>query len=93
MAETDSEETIMEQDQQKPDHLPDRPNHAEERLRSEKKQAERPGSQDECKSLIHELRAHQVELEIEKGALKKSLSELEAKVRLYSALFDFARTR
>jgi PAS domain S-box-containing protein len=90
MPRADSEETIMEQDQQKPDHLPDRPRHTEDQLGNEKKQAEMPGSQDECQNLIHERQSHQIELEIEKEDLKKTLSVLEAKVGLYAALFDFA---
>src|ERR1035437_51261 len=83
------EETIMEKDQQKPDHVPDMPSSAEEPLRTEKKQIERLGSQDECQNLIHELQVHQVELERENEDLKKALSEM-AEMELYTALFDFA---
>ncbi len=79
----------MEQDQQKPDHLPDRTSHAEERLSTEERQTEKPGSQDECQNLIHELQVRQIELERENEDLKKALSEM-AKMELYTALFDFA---
>ena len=78
----------MEKDQQRLDHLPDRPSSAEEQLENEK-QAEALGSQDECQNLIQELQVHQIELEKENEDLKKALSDF-AKMELYNPLFDFA---
>lgn len=79
----------MEKDQQTPDHIPDMQSSAEELLRGEEKQAERPGSQAECQNLIQELQVQRIELEKENEDLKKALSEM-AKTELYTALFDFA---
>ena len=89
MANVDSEEVIMEKDQQKTDHVPDMPSRAEELLRDDKKQAERHGSQEQCQNLVHELQSRQIELERENEDLQKALSQM-AKNELYTALFDFA---
>ena len=79
----------MEKDQQKPDRVPDMPNSADERLRTEKRQAEKLGSQEECQNLIQELQVRRIELEKENEDLKKALSDF-AKMELYKPLFDFA---
>ena len=76
-------ETIMEKDQHNRDHGSDLPGRMEELLKSEKKQTERPGSQDEWLGLVNELQARRTALEKENEELKKALSEL-AKMELYT---------
>jgi hypothetical protein len=71
MAGSNWEKTIMEKDRQELEQLTDMPSREEERLRTEKEQAEEPGLQDECQNLIHELQIHQSEQAIENEDLKR----------------------
>jgi PAS domain-containing protein len=45
---------------------------------------------DESQRLIHELQVHQIELELQNVQLQEARAELEAGLRRYSDLYDFA---
>lgn len=47
-------------------------------------------SVDEVKKLVHELRVHQIELEMQNDALRQAQSELLASNEKYTDLYDFA---
>jgi PAS domain S-box-containing protein len=48
------------------------------------------GDSEELRRLIHELRVHQIELEMQNAQLAQSQAELETSRQKYSDLFDFA---
>ncbi|MCP4537368.1 MAG: PAS domain S-box protein [Chloroflexi bacterium] len=47
-------------------------------------------SPEEVKHLVHELRVHQIELEMQNGELRRAQQELEASRDRYAELYDFA---
>jgi ribosomal protein L29 len=50
-------------------------------------------SEDDVAALVHELRVHQVELEMQNDALRQAQVELEQSRTKYTDLFDFAPGR
>lgn len=62
---------------------------AEERLRDETAMKQPPGTEDPQK-LHHEVRVHQVELEMQNEELRQARDELEAALVQYTDLYDFA---
>jgi two-component system CheB/CheR fusion protein len=62
---------------------------AEERLRRTRADGPR-GAGSEDLRLAHELRVHQIELELQNEELRSSRAELEAALDRYTQLFDFA---
>ena len=63
---------------------------AEERLARDKSVASRQLSSLETVQLVHELRVHQIELELQIAALRESREETEAALALYADLYDSA---
>ena len=47
-------------------------------------------STEDVQSLVHELKTHQIELEIQNGELRRAQNELEASRNEYADLYDFA---
>ena len=64
---------------------------AEERLRSATVHADDLSAMD-LKKLVHELRVHQIELEMQNEELRKTQAELEESRSRYADLYDFAPT-
>ena len=65
---------------------------AEERLREGKKaEAVHSGTKAEMQRLLHELQVHQIELEMQNEELQRTRAELEAVLRQYTDLYDFAQ--
>ena len=65
---------------------------AEARLRKSKKAtAARSGTKAEMQQLFHELQVHQIELEIQNEELMQARAEIEAVLRQYTDLYDFAQ--
>ena len=48
------------------------------------------GTAEESQRLVHELQVHQIELELQNEELQKARAELEAGLKRYSDLYDFA---
>ncbi len=63
---------------------------AEERLKDQTPVARTPPPEDETLRSLHELRLHQVELEMQNEELRDSRAETEAALARYTDLFDFA---
>jgi PAS domain S-box-containing protein len=64
---------------------------AEERLREKaKSEAEEQDSAERTQRLVHELRVHQVELEMQNEELQTARAELELGLARYADLYDFA---
>lgn len=67
--------------------------HPDLRKRAEQRSAERPADAAPAKdsaALIHELRVHQIELEIQNEELVAARAQAESALRGYTELFDFA---
>jgi PAS domain S-box-containing protein len=62
---------------------------AERNLRSDKKQIQKI-KEDDTTKIIHELRVHQIELEMQNEELRRAQVELEESRHRYSDLYDFA---
>ena len=74
---------------------PEQKKPSELRKRAEKKvksQVTPPGrmSDEETRNLIHELRVHQIELEMQNDELRKAQAELEESRNMYCDFYDFA---
>src|SRR5579872_3369125 len=64
---------------------------AEERLRERQpRQTDVSPSPADAAKLVHELQVHQIELEMQNEELRRSRAEVEAALKLYSELYDFA---
>ncbi|MFA6135497.1 MAG: ATP-binding protein [Phycisphaerae bacterium] len=63
---------------------------AEQRLREQKTEAVRLGTELDTLRLLHELQVHQVELEMQNEELIQARSEIEAGLERYTDLYDFA---
>jgi PAS domain S-box-containing protein len=63
---------------------------AEQRLREQKTEAAKPGTEQDTLRLLHELQVHQVELEMQNEELMAARSETEAGLERYTDLYDFA---
>ncbi len=63
---------------------------AETRLAAESAAAEAPPTADETRRLVHELRVHQHELELQNQELRETRARLEASLQGFTDLFDFA---
>jgi len=63
---------------------------AEEKLKSEKKRAVKPGDEADARKLLHELQVHQIELEMQNEELKKAYETAEAALKKYTMLYDLA---
>ena len=79
----------MPQDERTPPDLRELRRQAEARLRDETPDAEAL-SPEAARALIHELRTHQVELEIQNEELRRAQADLSDALRRYSDLYDFA---
>jgi PAS domain S-box-containing protein len=55
-----------------------------------KKAAAPPAMESETRRFVHELQVHQIELEMQNEELAQSRAELEAALRQYTGLYDFA---
>ena len=69
---------------------PDLRRRAEERLRERETDRPQPTSEDEVSRAIHELRVHQIELEMQNEELMRARSEAEEIKEQYLDLYDFA---
>lgn len=65
---------------------------AEERLERQFARSPEPPSEADLHRLLHELRVHQIELEIQNEELRDARAELEAGLARYTDLYDFAPT-
>ena len=77
----------------KPNHSPktELRRQAEARLSERKKKAAPPpATEAETLRLVHELQVHQIELEMQNDELIQARAELEAALRQYTDLYDFA---
>ncbi|MGA7741510.1 MAG: PAS domain-containing protein [Polyangia bacterium] len=63
---------------------------AEHRLKEKSTRSELSNQAEESQRLIHELRVHQIELELQNEQLQEARAELEAGLQRYSDLYDFA---
>jgi len=63
---------------------------AEEQLRKQKTPRVRPGTEQDARSLLHELQVHQIELEMQNEELKQARVAVEAALEQYTNLYDFA---
>lgn len=79
----------MEENKNKPHILKDLRRLAEKILRKEPERRPKMPSED-MEEIIHELRVHQIELEMQNEQLRKTYSELEASRNRYHDLYDFA---
>ena len=83
-------------------HEKETPNHADSnaaelRRQAEAKLSERkkkaappPATEADTRRLVHELEVHQIELEMQNEELVQSRAEVEALLRQYTDLYDFA---
>jgi nitrogen fixation/metabolism regulation signal transduction histidine kinase len=65
---------------------------AEARLKAKARGSESASrdTAEDTQRLVHELRVHQIELELQNEELQKARAELEAGLKRYSDLYDFA---
>jgi len=63
---------------------------AEERLREQHPEASPTRTEADTQRLVHELRVHQIELEMQNEELQRARNEMEAGLEKYSDLYDFA---
>jgi len=63
---------------------------AEQRLREQKTEVARPGTEQDTQRLVHELQVHQIELEMQNEELLASRAEVEVGLERYVDLYDFA---
>jgi len=63
---------------------------ADARLQSQKPPANAPWSAQEAQRLLHELKVHQIELELQNEELRNSRAQAEAAVSRYTDIYDFA---
>jgi len=63
---------------------------AEKRLGEKKAELHPPRSENDARRLVHELEVHQIELEMQNTDLCQARDELEAMLRKYTDLYDFA---
>lgn len=63
---------------------------AEKRLQQGKQKTVSTVTQAELQRLVHELEVHQIELEMQNEELRQARSDLEAHLREYTDLYDFA---
>jgi PAS domain S-box-containing protein len=64
--------------------------HAEEQAGLTSTESPRPRSVTETRKLVHELEVHQIELEMQNVELRRVREELEATLKTYAELYDFA---
>ncbi|MFZ4857896.1 MAG: hypothetical protein ACOYL3_16020, partial [Desulfuromonadaceae bacterium] len=63
---------------------------AEEQLRADETSSTGPLSPEETKALLHDLRVHQIELEVQNEELRIKQSELDSARTRYFDLYDLA---
>ncbi len=63
---------------------------AEEKARADEIGGRRPMSPEEAQRLLHELRVHQIELEMQNEELRRAQAELDASRERYFDLYDLA---
>jgi PAS domain-containing protein len=63
---------------------------AEEKLKAEQKERERPVLEADVKKLMHELQVHQIELEMQNEELREANETAETALKKYTLLYDFA---
>src|ERR1035438_9376995 len=63
---------------------------AEQKLREHRALAEQPPSEVDARALVHELRVHQIELEMQNEELRRAEAQALEAVEKYTDLFDFA---
>lgn len=81
----------MKQDRDHSPEAADLRRRAEARLRELETQAGRqPPTAEEVQRLVHELRVHQIELELQNEELRESRDRLEENLERYTDLYDFA---
>ncbi|HEX2770213.1 MAG TPA: PAS domain-containing protein, partial [Geobacteraceae bacterium] len=64
--------------------------HAEERSRAKTAELNPPRTEEETRSLVHELEVYQIELEMQNAELRRTQGELELSRNKYAGLYDFA---
>jgi PAS domain S-box-containing protein len=84
----------MKKNQDQPAAAAELRGRAEERLR-ERQQSQRPEAGDQRRAeatarLVHELRVHQIELEMQNEELRQARAQVEALLAQYTDLYDFA---
>lgn len=63
---------------------------AEKKLREELKTADKQDTETDVKRLLHELQVHQIELEMQNEELHRINDSVEAALKKYTMLYDFA---
>jgi PAS domain-containing protein len=63
---------------------------AEEQLKAEQKEREKPVLEADVKKLMHELQVHQIELEMQNEELREANETAETALKKYTLLYDFA---
>jgi PAS domain-containing protein len=63
---------------------------AEEKLKAEQKEREKPALEADVKKLMHELQVHQIELEMQNEELREANETAETALKKYTLLYDFA---
>lgn len=63
---------------------------AEERVKSQETETRLHATEAESQRLLHELKVHQVELEMQNAEIRHSRDELETALKKYTDLYDFA---
>jgi PAS domain-containing protein len=75
----------------RPDQATELRRQAEAKLSERKKKAAAlPATQTDPQRLVHELEVHQIELEMQNEELVQSRAQVEAGLRRYTDLYDFA---
>ena len=75
----------------RPDHATELRRQAEAKLSERKKKAAAfPAIEVDTRRLVHELEVHQIELEMQNEELVQSRAQVEAGLRQYTDLYDFA---
>jgi len=77
-------------DPRRPDKAASLRQQAEEEIRALEDLAEAPIGADETRRLLHELRVHQIELEMQNQELRRAQEQLEASRARYVDLYDFS---
>ena len=63
---------------------------AEEKAKADEARSMEPLSPDQVREVLHELRVHQIELELQNAELQRTRDEVEAALERYTDLYDFA---